>query len=784
MKRMVSMEVVRQKLEQLWGIIRKWGVADIITWAFSRLGHLFDIFKIKLASVKWIWHKHQLFPITSNERVPNPSSLWSPSLKARVPLPTNTAWLNFALNEGSMPEYIHPYVIRCKQGVLSICFPSPAVEPHAITQAFVPDISIGCTMNGDSPSVRRHMITAFDDLSVTLELHGGIKVPLVRGCPYITFIFTTMVMPTFATEHKVTELISNESHTRHKISFENGQQTWIIYSSNPLSLEQDSDSIKVNWAYKGHIRVVLLKGGAEAEKVLDEHAGTYPVGGRADLSVPFQVSYTWEMDLADKKLLMLSLPIHRDMMAHNDDRRPSVAYDGIDGKMEAISSNSWLLKTSNISTVGWHCIGGNIQKEKRKKELEAVLRHDMSMLMPLPENIVSAYSHGKFMARVARMAVIAEEVGSCLDLLKQAREFLTESLTAWLEGRFRGNALVYDSKWGGIIASETHGESADTSKGVYDDARYTLGYFCYAGAVLAKLDEAWGKAHKAQLYKLMSDYMNAVAMNKLEPHADYVFPRLRHFDLWVLHSWGGDGLVESEYGRRQLSSSEAVHAYYAGAMLGLAFNDKELVNLGLTLASLEIKAAQLLWHIPSSSSLYPVPFSSQNRMIKVLWANKRESLGPLPTPPSITDDANAQHTNAPTRTSSTTMHGSASQTKLAIPSSSSTASMEIEMPDGALLLPHHLVSMQVSPLVPISKILFSNTAFAKELVDWALPYLSTPHTTSTWKGHVYALQALYDQSESTRKNVFALSYRCDENCLSILVWWIYSREAQSNETHK
>eukprot|EP00250_Pteridium_aquilinum_P020727 c24920_g1_i1 orf=47-2338(+) len=763
MKRMVSMEVVRQKLEQLWGIIRKWGVADIITWAFSRLGHLFDIFKIKLASVKWIWHKHQLFPITSNERVPNPSSLWSPSLKARVPLPTNTAWLNFALNEGSMPEYIHPYVIRCKQGVLSICFPSPVVEPHTITQAFVPDISIGSTLNHDSPSVRRHMITSFDDVSVTLELHGGIKVPLVRGCPYITFIFSIMAMPTFATEHKITELISNKTHTKHKLSFKN-RQTWLIYSSHELFLEQDSGSIKVNRAYEGHIRVVLLNGGAQAEAVLDEHAGTYPVGGRADVSVPFQVRYTWEMGLADKRLLMLSLPIHRDMMAHNDDRRPSVAYDGIDGKMEAISSNSWLLKTSDISSVGWHSIGG-IQKAKERKEVEAVLRHDMSVLMPLPENIVSAYSHGKFMARVAHMAMIAEEVGSCLDLLKQAREFLTESLTAWLEGRFRGNALVYDSKWGGIIARATQRGSTGASKGLYDDAHYTLGYFCYAGAVLAKLDEAWGKAHRAHLYKLMSDYMSGAKMNKLEPHDDYVFPRLRHFDLWVLHSWGGDGLVESEYGRRQLSSSEAVHAYYAGAMLGLAFNDKELVNLGLTLASLEIKAAQLLWHIPSSSSLYPLPFSSHNRMIKVLWANKRESLGPLLTLPSTITDA--------------------SQTKLALPSSSSTASMETDVPYEVILLPHHLVSTQVSPLAPISEILFNNITFAKELVDWASPSLSTPHTTSTWKGHVYALQALYEHSfDFIQKNVFALSYPNNENSLSILVWWIYSREAQSNETHK
>ena len=90
------------------------------------------------------------------------------------------------------------------------------------------------------------------------------------------------------------------------------------------------------------------------------------------------------------------------------------------------------------------------------------------------------------------MALIAEEVGA-LDLLKMIRHFLIDSLTPWMDGRFDANAFLYDEKWDGLTSRNgSKNGAADFGFGLYNDHHYHLGYFCYAGAVLTKLDPKWG----------------------------------------------------------------------------------------------------------------------------------------------------------------------------------------------------------------------------------------------------------------------------------------------------
>ena len=332
-----------------------------------------------------------------------------------------------------------------------------------------------------------------------------------------------------------------------------------------------------------------------------------------------------------------------------------------------------------------------------------------------------------------------------LDLLKAIRHFLINSLTPWMDGRFDANAFLYDEKLGGLTSRNgSRNGAADFGFGLYNDHHYHLGYFCYAGAVLTKLDPKWGMTYKAHLYTMVEDYMTFHHHNHhvhLHGHGHghgrgqhthhhhhtmvsrsrALFPRFRNFDFWVLHSWAG-GLTEFADGRNQESTSEAVNAYYSAALLGLAFGDSSLVNAGLTLAALEIRAARALWHIPSDSTLYEGDFVSRHRMVGVLWANKRDT--GLWFAPSEWRE-----------------------TRLGI---------------------------QVLPILPITEILFQDIGFAKELVEWVQSSLSRPGVGDGWKGFVYALQALYAPEEALR-NVNALSGHDDGNSLSNMLWWIYSR---------
>ncbi|KEH24877.1 glycoside hydrolase family 81 protein [Medicago truncatula] len=75
---------------------------------------------------------------------------------------------------------------------------------------------------------------------------------------------------------------------------------------------------------------------------------------------------------------------------------------------------------------------------------------------------------------------------------------------------------------------------------------------------------------------------------------------LRCLDLYKLHSWAG-GLTEFADGRNQDSTSESVNAYYSSALIGMEYENAELI--------LEILAAKMM-----------------NNVIGVRWSNKRDWL--------------------------------------------------------------------------------------------------------------------------------------------------------------
>ncbi|KAA8546728.1 hypothetical protein F0562_003135 [Nyssa sinensis] len=116
----------------------------------------------------------------------------------------------------------------------------------------------------------------------------------------------------------------------------------------------------------------------------------------------------------------------------------------------------------------------------------------------------------------------------------------------------------------------------------------------------------------------MADFMN------LGRRANSNYPQLRCFDLWKLHSWAG-GLAEFADGRHQESTSQAVNAYYSAVLLELAYGDTHLVAIESTLSAMEIQSAQNWWHVREGDIMYAEDFTRENRMVGVLWANKRDN---------------------------------------------------------------------------------------------------------------------------------------------------------------
>ncbi|RWR85171.1 Glycoside hydrolase [Cinnamomum micranthum f. kanehirae] len=654
-----------------------------------------------------------LFPQIQSSVIPDPSPFFSPQLLSS-PLPTNSFFQNYALKNGDQAEYIHPYLIKSASSSLSLCYPSRFFSSSFIYQTFTSDLTISTP---SSSSSSKHVISSFNDLSLTLDIPPNLRFFLVRGSPFLTFTTLNTTPLSISTVHAILSLTSNPSLTKHKILL-NNNQTWVLYSSAPLLLTQTTSLLSAP-DFSGDVRIAFLPE-SRHETVLDRFSACYPVSGEATFSRPFCLDYKWEKK-GWGELLLLAHPLHLRLLSVDDCDvavLDDFKYNSIDGELVGVVGNSWVLRTDPIS-VTWHSIGGI--KEDFFAEIVSALQKDVEGLNPNPITTTASYFYGKEIARAARLALIAEEVGF-LDAIPTVRRFLQDTIAPWLEGSFNGNAFLYDPKWGGIVTRQGSVDSgADFGFGIYNDHHFHLGYFLYAIAVLTKMDPAWGRKYRPQAYSMMADFMS------LGRRSNSNYPRLRCFDLWKLHSWAS-GLTEFADGRNQESTSEAVNAYYSAALMGLSYGDTHLVAIGSTLAAFEIQAAQMWWHVREGEGLYEEDFSRENRMVGVLWNNKRDS--------------------------------------------------------GLWFAPAEWrecrLGIQVLPLLPITEILFSDVGFVRELVKWTVPALQREGVGEGWKGFVYAMEAIYDNDAALEK-MRTLKGFDDGNSLSNLLWWIRSRSDVDDE---
>ncbi|KAM0012064.1 putative glucan endo-1,3-beta-D-glucosidase [Helianthus debilis subsp. tardiflorus] len=657
-------------------------------------------------------HRPFTFPETNSTVLPSPTTFFSPNLLSS-PLPTNSFFQNFTLKTGNQPEYIHPYLIKSSLSSLSISYPSLFSNPSFTYQIFNPDLTISVSNNPDP--TRPHVISSFNDLSLTLDIQPNLRFFLVRGSPFITCQILQPLQLSISTVHAILDLAPNSSNTRFKIRLNNGQ-TWLLYSSSPINLTHNVSKIE-SLAFSGVIRIAVLPNsdsGSDFETILDRFSSCYPVSGRVEFTGPFSVEYKWE-----KKgwgdLLMLANPLHIRLIDNCNGSVSvlnNVKYESLDGELVGVVGDSWVLKPDPVS-ITWHSIKG-VRNEGYSEIVEALVK-DVSGLDSSAIETTSSYFYGKLVARAARFALIAEEIGY-LEVIPKVGKYLKETIEPWLDGTFGSNGFLYDRVWGGLVTKQGATDTgADFGFGVYNDHHFHIGYFLYGIAVLAKIDPIWGLKYRPQAYSLMADFMT---LGK-GPNAKYT--RLRCFDLWKLHSWAS-GLTEFTDGRNQESTSEAVNAYYSAALMGLAYGDAHLVALGSLLTSMEIHASQTWWHVKETDTIYAADFTRENRVVGVLWANKRDS--------------------------------------------------------GLWFAPAEWkecrLGIQVLPLLPITEPLFSDVEFARQLVEWTLPALEREGVGEGWKGFVYALQGVYDKDVALEK-IRGLNGYDDGNSLSNLLWWIFSR---------
>ncbi|GMN57642.1 hypothetical protein TIFTF001_026750 [Ficus carica] len=413
-----------------------------------------------------------LFPRAQSTVLPDPSAFFSPNLLSN-PLPTNSFFQNFVLKNGDQPEYLHPYLVKSSSSSLSLCYPSRFSNSAFLYQIFNADLTISAPGETSQASQKSHVISSFNDLSVTLDIpSSNLRFFLVRGSPFLTCSVSGNAAVSISTIHAILSFSSNSSNTKYTIKL-NNNQTWLIYTSSPINFSHSLSLLNCG-GFSGILRIAILpESNPEFEATLDRFSSCYPVSGDASFTKPFCLEYKWE-----KKgwgdLLLLAHPLHLKLLSGDVDVTvlEEFKYKSIDGDLVGVVGDSWTLKPDPVS-VTWHSIKG--VSEESYGEIISALSRDVAALDVAAITTTSSYFYGKLIARAARLALIAEEV--CFpDVIPAIRKFLKEATEPWLDGTFNGNGFLFDDKWGGIITKQGATDTgADFGFGIYNDHHFHLG---------------------------------------------------------------------------------------------------------------------------------------------------------------------------------------------------------------------------------------------------------------------------------------------------------------------
>eukprot|EP01063_Lacrimia_lanifica_P022073 TRINITY_DN29779_c0_g1_i1.p1 TRINITY_DN29779_c0_g1~~TRINITY_DN29779_c0_g1_i1.p1 ORF type:complete len:1041 (+),score=275.63 TRINITY_DN29779_c0_g1_i1:50-3172(+) len=408
------------------------------------------------------------------------------------------------------------------------------------------------------------------------------------------------------------------------------------------------------------------------EQVMDKAANTYPhvaaKGGsesvkfsRTDDAENLKVTVSWDTDCvvpgcSPGDLLMLALPHHQAFSASGPQTPVSnVQYPLVLGVGTGWKGATWVLSYPIVGTTS-EVMGNAIKDhfsgsqdytagpdtnanpffsanripEDKKPLITAALRSDMAYwtnvenadLQRSPQSMFMSsdlYSFAKFMAAVARLVVIADELGEAR-VARIGRDYLRCRLNQWFDplqesseyfpftgsafpngGALRGGVWVYDTTWGGLPTGNglkhpgpdwhINDTQPDFGSGGYNDHMFHNGYVMYSVAVVLMGEGEGGDAPgraglqfgegtcrnmiktDAEWFAPLQDRVLSIVRDIANPDqaADPYFPKFRHrADWYVSHTWAR-GLFPSGLGSSNLeSTSEAVQAWYSMFLMGYA----------------------------------------------------------------------------------------------------------------------------------------------------------------------------------------------------------------------
>lgn len=530
-----------------------------------------------------------------------------------APFPTNYWFTNMMIKQDSSVCGLDPYNVKAKGTTLEICHPSFTEAGSGNgnpsfyrLESFVADWAITTSETLDHRELQSDY-SSFHCINRWVQSAGSnyMESPMVLGSPYITIKYNGLT-PKFTTVHAILDINSqgasdgNYTGTKFKISLNSGD-TWLIYASESITLTKASSVLTATSSLTGHVRFAELVTGTNVETLFDTYKSAIPVGATVSHSVTSNtasVTFNWDKE-GTGSLLMCTQTHHEAGLTTPSSYEDIQFRSATKGNTKAVIGDTWSFSYS-LPTLDYE-LSGTIDAGK-VSTIETALASDYNESY----SINDPYFGGKKVQRAGLLATIANQLGdtttrdSILTTLKSKVE-------PWLNGTSTPN-LVYDITFGGIVTERGLSDSGqDFGNARYNDHHFHYGYW-YAGlAHLVRFDSTWGATYKNKIYDMVKDVMNTDENN---PN----YPILRNFSWYHGHSWAS-GLYDFGDGQNQESVSEAVNCYYGAYILGKAYGDTDLQDLGRVLHILECESANAYWY---SNFL-------GNKHLSLVWDGKGET---------------------------------------------------------------------------------------------------------------------------------------------------------------
>ncbi|MBS1519253.1 MAG: hypothetical protein JSS91_14305 [Bacteroidetes bacterium] len=528
-----------------------------------------------------------------------------------------------------------------------------------------------------SMNIKTSLKNDYTELSATIKYTNSAdtnqyyEAPMVRGMPYVSMIYHNIQPEVFFWSPALFSVndieLSGSSNTFHGKAFKlktkddpnpvYQSQTWMLFTSDTITLKWDQlhSSMYAVRNFTGYFRMAELTYQNEnltpaeiQEKItlLTKYSKFLPVKGEVAATVTgntsdLQFRYTRynESPLYGDSLLMLALPHHVETLPPGSTTN-ILKYKVLKGTMSEVYKKTWSM-TEQLADYSFYPKEGRLSNVPLKEcdSLKTFLLQDKAAYANRNYQWEDVYSSGKSLAKLARLAVIADELierdpvrySDIVPVAANIRDSLKIYLAKWLNGEStikpnvnpeKKDSLLYDRIYGGIISSRSH-DSLDISSGVdfgsavYNDHHFHYGYFIYAAAAIAKKDPAWFTANSNYYMKRTIDLIRDIGNPS---RSDPYFALHRYKDWFDGNSWA-NGMVPYGGGKNQESSSESINAWYGMYLFGLAVNNENIMNTGRIMLAQEIRASQKYYHIklPQTNPVYNSVYTDKFHTVTNLY---------------------------------------------------------------------------------------------------------------------------------------------------------------------